>query len=67
MLEEPNIINKLIDPKEKGNNGCFTSNLIIYGEPVKIIVDDAFLVANESKLAFAGLNKAKRNIRAMVL
>ena len=56
--EEPNIINKLVDPKEKGNNGCFTTNVIIHGEPAKIIVDDTFPVANESKLAFAGVNEA---------
>lgn len=67
FAEEPNIINKLVDPKEKGNNGSFTSNVIIHGEPVKIIVDDSFPVANDSKLAFAGLNEASGNIWPMVL
>ena len=67
FADEPNIINKLVDPKEKGNNGSFTSNVIIHGEPVKVIVDDAFPVANESKLAFAGLNEASGNIWPMVL
>ena len=67
FAEEPNIINKLVDPKEKGNNGSFTSNVIIHGEPVKLIVDDTFPVANESKLAFAGLNEASGNIWPMVL
>ena len=65
--EEPNIINKLVDPKEKGNNGSFTANVIIHGEPVKIIVDDSFPVANESKLAFAGINEASGNIWPIVL
>ena len=67
FAEEPNIINKLVDPKEKGNNGSFTSNVIIHGEPVKLVVDDTFPVANESKLAFAGLNEASGNIWPMVL
>ena len=67
LAEEPNIINKLVDPKEKGNNGSFTSNVIIHGEPVKVIVDDNFPVANESKLAFAGLNESSGNIWPMVL
>ena len=67
FAEEPNIINKLVDPKEKGNNGFFTSNGIIHGEPVKLVVDDTFPVANESKLAFAGLNEASGNIWPMVL
>ena len=67
FAEEPNVINKLVDPKEKGNNGSFTSNVIIHGEPVKLVVDDTFPVANESKLAFAGLNEASGNIWPMVL
>ena len=67
LAEEPNIINKLVDPKEKGNNGFFTANVIIHGEPVKIIVDDAFPVANDSKLAFAGINEQSGNIWPLVL
>ena len=67
LAEEQNVINKLVDPKEKGNNGSFTSNVIIHGEPVKVIVDDVFPVANDSKLAFAGLNEASGNIWPMVL
>ena len=43
LAEEQNVINKLVDPKEKGNNGSFTSNVIIHGEPVKVIVDDVSL------------------------
>ena len=65
--EEPNIINKIIDPKEKGNNGSYTANVIIHGEPVKIVVDDAFPIANDSKLAFAGINDNSGNIWPMIL
>ena len=65
--EEPNIINKIIDPKEKGNSGSYTANVIIHGEPVKIVVDDTFPVANDSKLAFAGINENSGNIWPMVL
>ena len=65
--EEPNIINKIIDPKEKGNNGSYTANVIIHGEPVKIVVDDSFPVANDTKLAFAGINENSGNIWPMVL
>ena len=67
LAEEPNVINKLIDPKEKGNNGFFTSNVIIHGEPVKIFVDDVFPVINGSKLAFAGLNETSGNLWPLVL
>ena len=67
LAEEPNIINKLVDPKEKGNNGFFTANVIIHGEPIKIIVDDAFPVTNDSKLAFAGINEQSGNIWPLVL
>ena len=65
--EEPSIINKIIDPKEKGNSGSYTANVIIHGEPVKIVVDDTFPVANDSKLAFAGINENSGNIWPMVL
>ena len=67
FAEDPNIINKLVDPKEKCSNGFFTSNVVIHGEPVKIVVDDAFPVANDSKLAFAGINETSGNIWPIIL
>ena len=67
FAEEPKIIANLVDPKGKGSDGAFTANVIIHGEPVKVVVDDAFPVANDSKLAFAGLNENSGNIWPLVL
>lgn len=51
FAEDPNIIADLIDPKGKGNDGSFTAKVIIHGEPVTMVVDDSFPVANDTKLA----------------
>ena len=50
FAEDPNIIASLVDAKGRGSDGAFTANVIIHGEPVKVVVDDEFPVANNSKL-----------------
>lgn len=67
FAEDPNIIADLIDPKGKGNDGSFTAKVIIHGEPVTMVVDDAFPVANDTKLAFAGINENSGNIWPLIL
>ena len=62
LAEEPKIIADLVDPKGRGSDSAFTANVIIHGEPVTIVVDDEFPVANGTKLAFAGLNVNSGNI-----
>ena len=42
-------------------------NLIIHGEPVKVIVDDVFPFANNSNFALVGLNETSGNIWPKVL
>ena len=67
FAEEPSIIARLIDPKGKGSDGSFTANVIIHGEPVTMVVDDEFPVANGTKLAFAGLNENSGNVWPLIL
>jgi hypothetical protein len=67
FAEEPKIIADLIDPKGKGSDGAFTANVIIHGEPVTVVVDDEFPVANDIKLAFAGINENSGNIWPLIL
>ena len=67
FAEDPNIIADLVDPKGKGNDGSFTANVIIHGEPVTMVVDDTFPVANDTRLAFAGLNEESGNIWPLIL
>ena len=66
FAEEPKLIAGLVDPKGKGSDSAFTVNAIIHGEPVKIVVDDEFPVANNTKLAFAGLNENSGNIWPLI-
>ena len=66
FAEEPKLIAGLVDPKGKGSDSAFTVNAIIHGEPVKIVVDDEFPVANDTKLAFAGLNENSGNIWPLI-
>ena len=42
FAEEPKLVASLVDPKGKGSDSAFTANVIIHGEPVKIVVDDEF-------------------------
>ena len=67
FAEDPNIIADLIDPKGKGSDGSFTAKVIIHGEPVTMVVDDSFPVANDTKLAFAGINENSGNIWPLIL
>ena len=67
LAEEPKIIADLVDPKGRGSDSAFTANVIIHGEPVTIVVDDEFPVANDTKLAFAGLNENSGNIWPLIL
>ena len=67
FAEEPKLIAGLVDPKGKGSDSAFTANVIIHGEPVKIVVDDEFPVANDTKLAFAGINENSGNIWPLIL
>ena len=67
FAEDPKIIANLVDPKGKGSDGAFTANVVIHGEPVKVVVDDVFPVANDSRLAFAGVNENSGNIWPLVL
>ena len=67
FAEDPNIIASLVDAKGRGSDGAFTANVIIHGEPVKVVVDDEFPVANNSKLAFAGLNENSGNLWPLIL
>ena len=67
LAEEPKIVSGLVDPKGKGSDGAFSANVIIHGEPVTVVVDDTFPVANDSKLAFAGINENSGNIWPLIL
>ncbi len=58
---------KNIITNSKINDGFFEVNVYIHGEPVKILVDDSFPVANASKIAFAGINEKSGNTWPMIL
>ena len=66
LAENPENIKNIIK-NTKVNDGVFEANVYIHGEPVKIIVDDNFPVANASKIAFAGINEKSGNIWPMIL
>ena len=51
----------------KISDGVYEATIYIHGEPVKILVDDSFPVANASKIAFAGINDNTGNIWPMIL
>ena len=53
--------------KGKGSDVAFTTNAIINGELVKMVVDDEFSVTNDAKLAFAVLNENFENICTLIL
>ena len=67
FAEDPKIISGLVDTKGKGTDNAFTANVIIHGEPVQVVVDDFFPVANDTKLAFAGINENSGNIWPLIL
>ena len=66
LAENPQNIKNIIS-NSKVNDGLFEANIYIHGEPVKIVVDDSFPVANASKIAFAGINENTGNIWPMIL
>ena len=49
------------------SDGYFEATVYIHGEPVRIVVDDSFPVANASKIAFAGINDNSGNIWPLIL
>ena len=67
FAEEPSIIANLVDPKARGTDNAFSANVIVHGEPVTVVVDDCFPVANSTKLAFAGINENSGNIWPLIL
>ena len=66
LAENPKNISNIIR-NSKVSDGNFEANIYIHGEPVKIVVDDSFPVANASKIAFAGINETSGNIWPMIL
>ena len=66
LAENPKNIANIIH-NSKVSDGNFGATIYIHGEPVKIVVDDSFPVANASKIAFAGINETTGNIWPMIL
>ena len=66
LAENPKNITNIIH-NSKVSDGNYEATIYIHGEPVKIVVDDSFPVANASKIAFAGINETSGNIWPMVL
>ena len=66
LAENPDNIKNIIK-NNKISDGYFEATVYIHGEPVTIVVDDSFPVANASKIAFAGINEKSGNIWPLVL
>ena len=66
LAENPKNITNIIH-NSKVSDGNFGATIYIHGEPIKIVVDDSFPVANASKIAFAGINETTGNIWPMIL
>ena len=66
LAENPDNIKNIIK-NTKISDGYFEATVYIHGEPVQIIVDDSFPVANASKIAFAGINENSGNIWPLIL
>ena len=49
---------KNVVENNKISDGCFEATAYIHGEPVKIVVDDSFPIANASKITFAGIENS---------
>lgn len=62
----PEVIKNALHNSKKVE-GPYAVNVFIHGEPVKVIVDDSFPVANASKIAFAGINEDTGNIWPLIL
>ena len=66
LAENPQNIKKMVK-NGKASDDSFEANIYIHGEPVTIVVDDSFPVANASKIAFAGINENSGNIWPLIL
>ena len=66
LAENPKNITNIIH-NSKVSDGNFEATIYIHGEPVKVLVDDSFPVANATKIAFAGINETSGNIWPMIL
>ena len=66
LAENPQNIKKMIK-NGKATDDSFEANIFIHGEPVTVVVDDSFPVANASKIAFAGINENSGNIWPLIL
>ena len=66
LAENPKNITKIIN-NSKVSDGNFEATVYIHGEPVKVVVDESFPVANASKIAFAGINEKSGSIWPMIL
>jgi len=66
LAENPQNIKKMVK-NGKATDDSFEANIYIHGEPVTIVVDDSFPVANASKIAFAGINENSGNIWPLIL
>lgn len=67
LSENPSNIKNLVQTAARGNDGLFETKVYIHGEPVSVIIDDQFPVANATKLAFAGINENSNNLWPAIL
>ena len=66
LAENPQNIKNMVK-NGRATDDSFEANIYIHGEPVTIVVDDSFPVANASKIAFAGINENSGNIWPLIL
>ena len=66
LAENPKNITNIVH-NTKVSDGNFEATIYIHGEPVKVVIDDSFPVANATKIAFAGINEKTGNIWPMIL
>ena len=66
LAENPQNIKNMVK-NGRATDDSFEANIYIHGEPVTIVVDNSFPVANASKIAFAGINENSGNIWPLVL
>ena len=67
LSENPSNIVNLVNTSNKPNDNIYETMIIIHGEPVRVIIDNFFPVANASKIAFCGINEKTNNIWPMIL
>ena len=66
LAENPKNITNIVH-NTKVSDGNYEATIYIHGEPVKVVIDDSFPVANATKIAFAGINEKTGNIWPMIL